>query len=64
MYPVAIVIGPALIPLANSAPAVGPMVKFSDMVFAFVRTILSVPNEGPPPASAAQPALPVPSSAL
>ncbi|BCU96210.1 MAG: hypothetical protein CM15mV11_2850 [Caudoviricetes sp.] len=40
------------------------MVKFSDMVFAFVRTILSVPNEGPPPASAAQPALPVPSSAL
>ena len=57
-------IGPELMPFANSAPAVGPTVIFSEMVFGFVLIILSVPNAGPPPETADQPALPEPSSAL
>ena len=64
MNPFATVIGPALIPFANSFPAVGPTVIFSDIVVGLVLIILSVPREGPPPATGDQPADPVPSSAL
>ena len=62
--PFDIVIGPALIPLANSSPAVGPTVIFSAIVVGFVLIILSVPKAGPPPDIADHPADPVPSSAL
>ena len=66
MKPEFIVIGPALIPLVNSAPllADGPTVRFSATTLLFVLMILSVPIAGPPPATGVQPALPVPSSAL
>ena len=64
MYPLETTIGPALIPFANSDPAVGPTVIFSAIVVGLVLIILSSPNEGPPPDTAAQPALPDPSSAL
>ena len=64
MTPESIVIGPALIPLANSVPAVGPTVRFSEIVLGLVLTTLSSPRDGPPPETAAHPALPDPSSAL
>ena len=64
VYPFAIVIGPELIPLANSAPAVVPIVIFSEIVVWFVLITLFSPSAGPPPATFAQPADPVPSSAL
>ena len=66
MKPELIVIGPALIPLVNSAPllALGPTVRFSAITLLFVLIILSVPKAGPPPATGDHPADPVPSSAL
>ena len=44
VIPAFIVIGPALIPLANSAPAEGPTVIFSDIVVGLVLIILSLPK--------------------
>lgn len=64
--PELIVIGPALIPLAYSAPlfAVAPTVIFSAMVLALVLITLLSPIAGPPPDTEVQPGFPVPSSDL
>ena len=49
-------------PLVNSAPllALGPIVRFSEMVLPFVLIILSSPILGPPPPTSSHPGDPGP----
>ena len=58
VFPSAIVIGPALIPLLEAG-----MVMFSLIVSALVRIIELVPKLGPPPPISPQPAAVCPSKA-